>query len=800
MLKNYLKIAVRNLLRQKIYFFINASGLALGMACSFLIFLYVQDELSYDKFHQDPNRIFRLVELIAQNGKVMEESASAPFPIAPALKNDYPEIAIARLFRLHQQKPLISHGDKKFYEERFFFADSTVFEVLTFPLLKGNPREVLREPFSVVLTENTARKYFGDEEPLGKSLVLENKFQFEVTGVLKNIPVNSHIQFDFLASFAGEEYVLPGYGYGENWLKNWYWNPCFTYLRLPPNLAEEEFERLLPAFTDKYYPDSFKGMISHYLQPVVDIHLQSHIDNELQPNSNGLYVYVFSVVAIFILLIACINYMNLATARSASRAREIGIRKVAGSHRRQLVMQFLGESILISVFALLIAVGLMELFLPAFNMLSGKAITLASHADGLTVLSWLGVALLVGIVAGSYPAFYLSRFRPTQMLKGQFKSSTAGIFLRRTLVVLQFAISTILIAGTAVVNDQLNYIRKKDLGFNKDQVVVLPMRGTDLRQRYEAFKNELLHGPNVVNVTATSDLFGKSGGTLVKPFRAEGLPEKEFLNWPGFAVDYNFLQAMDMKIAAGRSFSKEFSTDATEAYILNEAAAKMLEWKNPLGKQFSGRQQKGVVIGVVKDFNLFSLHRAIEPAALFIRPDWYDYVLVRITPDNVQASLDFLQAQWQEFSPERPFEYSFLDENFEILYNSEKSLGRLFSYFTGLAIFIACLGLLGLASFSAEQRTKEIGIRKVLGASVTSVLALLSKDFVKLVLVANLIAWPLAWYAMNRWLQNFAYRVDMSWWIFVLADGLALLIALMTVSTQAIRAALANPVQSLRYE
>lgn len=800
MIKYYIKIALRNLTRRRIYSLINTSGLALGMACSFLILLYVQDELSFDEFHKNPDQVYRLVELVEQDGKVMEESASSPYPVAPAIKTDYPDIAITRIFRLQTQKPLITWGDKKFYEERFFFADSTALGVLTFPLLIGNPKEVLKEPYSVVLTENTARKYFGDEDPIGKSLVFEDRFQFKVTGVLQNIPTNSHLQLDFLASFAHEEYVLPGYGYSQNWLRNWYWNPCYTYLRLPPGLDAEELGAQFPDFVDKYYPGSIKGMISHYLQPVVDIHLDSHIDNELQANSSGLYVYVFSVVAIFILLIACINYMNLSTARSTNRAREIGIRKVVGSYRPQLIFQFLGESVLISLLSLLIAVGLMELLLPAFNTLSGKAIPSVFDTDPGTLLGWVGISLAVGILAGGYPAFYLSRFRPTEVLKGLFKSSSSGIFLRRSLVVLQFVISTILIAGTLIVNDQLTFIRNKDLGFNKDQVVVLPMRGTDLRRQYESLKRELLTGPDVVNVTATSDLFGRSGGTLVKPFYAEGLAENERLHWPGFAVDHDFLDAMDMEIVTGRGFSRDFATDDSAAFVLNEAGVRALGWDDPIGRQFTQGRQRGVVIGVAKDFNLFSLHRNISPAAMFIQPNWFDYVLVRIRPGQVGVSLDFLETKWAEFSPQRPFEYTFLDENFEVLYNAEKNLSTLFSYFTILAIFIACLGLLGLTSFSTELRTKEIGIRKVLGATVTKLLALLSKDFVKLVLVANLIAWPMAWYAMSRWLQNFAYRIDIDWWVFVQAGGLALIVALLTVSAQAIRAAMANPVDSLRYE
>jgi putative ABC transport system permease protein len=794
MLKNYLKIAARNLLKFKAHSFINIAGLAIGMACFILIFIYVKDELGYDRYHQKAAQIYRLVGDLNRNDHLPSSAATAP-PMVPAMREEFPQIInAARIAPASMQRDqvLVSYQHRRFYEKRIGYADASAFDIFTFPLVKGDSKTALAEPYTMVISETMAAKYFGNEDPLGKTLTIENEAEHEITGVMKDLPQNSHFRFDFIASFAS---LKDGYG---GMYDCWWCRMAYTYLLLPKDLSPDALEEQLPAFLKKHIGSRAESMQLR-LQPLVDIHLRSNLSDEIEPAGNLAYLYMLATVGLFILLLACANYTNLATARCAQRAKEVGVRKVVGANRQQLVGQFLGESIMLAALALPLAMVLVEWFLPAFNELTGKTLRFAYLNNWRALLGLIVVALLAGLVSGGYPAFFLSQFQAAKVLKGRGEAGTRGSVLRSALVVVQFTFSIALVVATIVVFNQLEYLRSKRLGFDKEQVVVIPIRDFESSRNYESLKSALLQNPAIASVSAASQI------------PPEGLPDLEV--WPGdeketgkrrmkiVVVDYGFFETLGIAIVEGRTFSQSFGTDAGAGFILNESAMEEFGWKSAVGRKFGAAwsNKAGAVIGVVEDFHFESLHQRIEPMVFFME-DWRQYIVVRLRAADYGATLAFLREQWQKIAPHRPFEYSFLDEEFDRLYKSEEKIGRLFGYFTGLAIFIAGLGLFGLAAFAAEQRTKEIGIRKVLGASVANVVTLLSKDFVKLVLLANVIAWPAAYFAMNKWLQNFAYRIEIGWWVFALAGGLALLIALATVSTQAIKAALANPVEALRYE
>ncbi len=798
MLKYYLKIAVRNLLRHKGYTLINVSGLAVGMACCLLILLFVQDELSYDRYHEHANRIYRLrVERFAGGGEA-ELTACAAATMAPAIIKDYAQVESA--VRISQRTYLVERGDQRFYEEKFFWADSTLFEIFFFKLVKGNPKTALAAPHSVVLTEELAKKYFGDEDPMGQLLIID-KQEVKVTGIVKHPPAQAHFTFDLLGSFSTLEVLTKIPSAQWSW-----WNLRYhTYLLLAPNARAADLQAQLRELPSRYVGDEEQQ--SRYrqflcLQPLTDIHLHSHYRGEIEPNSDVAYVYVFSAVALFNLIIACINFMNLATARSAQRAKEVGMRKTAGAVKSQLVGQFLGESILLAIIAFMAALLLIEFFMPAFNQLAGKSLSPRYFEQISFFAGAFLFAVIVGVVAGIYPAFALSAFQPVEVLKGKASSGAKGAFLRKGLVVFQFALSVALIVGSMVAFHQMRFMQSKNLGFQKEQMVVLNMRNNEeVKLRYEFFKAELEQIPAVRSAVFSSSVPGR-GNNMNVISRKEGMNE-EGQTMSILAVDYDFVQTYGLELVSGRSFSKNFATD-TAAFVINEATVKALGWRtaeeavgNKLTRQFSDTRQ---IIGVVKDFHFSSIQNAIEPLVLQIDPSWFNYVSLHIDAKDVQETLSQLRENYQTLAPGRPFEYFFLDDDFDRQYRLEERVSQILNVFTAITIFVACLGLFGLASFMAEQRTKEIGIRKVLGATVSNVTMLLSKDFVKLVLAANLIAWPVAYFAMNKWLQVFAYRIDLGWWIFVLAGSVALLIALLTVSTQAIKAALANPVKALRYE
>ena len=804
MLKNYLKIALRNILKHKGYSFINIVGLAVGMASCILILLYVHDELSYDRYHAQADRIYRVTrEWFNSDGSSSLHLGHVAPPIGPLLQADFPDIE--QMVRIRAGgDPLLRYQDKVFQEDRFYFADPGIFQLFTLPLRAGDPQTALADPNSVVLTPAMAHKYFGDEEPLGRVLNIDNQADLKVTGVMQEIPSTSHFHFDFLGSMK-----LPELVFGEEEFKNWGSNNYATYLLFAKDYPVDQFQKAIPAFIGRHHPDGEKAIpqTTLHVQRLTDIHLHSQLDSEIEANGDILYVTIFSAIAFFLLLIACVNFMNLATARSAGRAQEVGLRKVVGAERQQLIRQFLGEAIVIAFIALFFAVVLVEMALPRFNAFTGKALALDSQGVLFVLGSLIGVALFVGVVAGSYPAFFLSHFQPLAVLKGK-QSGVARSRFRSALVIFQFGIAIVLIVGMGIVYDQLEYCRTKNLGLNKEHIVVLPVEpGDATARRYPDLKKQLLQHPHIASVTASKRvpsgrLLDSSQGRIAEGDSYQPLD----FRIANVRVDHSFIDTYGVQMAAGRNFSVDFPTDSAEAFILNETAVKKIGWPSPdaaIGKAFQYGNRQGRIVGVIKDFNYESLHQPITPIVLYITPQSFNSISVKIRPqrpEEVSTTLAFLKQKWLEFRPEFPFQYSFIDERYEELYENEHRLGQIFGTFAALAVFIACLGLFGLASYLAEQRTKEIGVRKVLGASVSSIVVLLSRDFTRLVVVAMLAAWPLAYYAMSEWLQSFAYRVDVNWMRFALAGALALLIALLTVSTQAIRAALANPVESLRYE
>ncbi|MFQ5771096.1 MAG: ABC transporter permease, partial [bacterium] len=780
MFRNYLKIACRNLLKYKAYSFINILGLAIGMACGILILFFVQDELSYDRYHEKADRIFRVSrEWFNSDGSSSLHLGHVAPPIAPLLKTDFSEI-IQAVRITSGGNPLLNYQDKFFQESQFYFADPEIFEVFTLPFSKGDPKTALTSPNNVVLTESMAQKYFGSEDPLGKVINFEIqgevKVDLKVTGVMKDVPRNSHFHFDFLGSMIALEQA-----FGDAEFQNWGSNNYSTYLLLPEGYDYRHLEAQLPAFIDKHYgayiqrnrgeppPQAPSLRNKLHLWKLTDIHLHSHLDSEIEANGNIVYVYIFSSVAFFILLIACINFMNLATARSANRAKEVGLRKVVGADRKRLILQFLGESLFLSFVALSLAILLVEFTLPEFSDFVGRELTLDIAGNLWIFFGLISIAIMVGLISGSYPAFVLSGLQPVKVLKAlQITSSTRSKF-RTVLVVFQFAISIILIISMGVVYNQLDYCRNKNLGLDKEHVVVLPA-SSQMIQKYALFKGQLLQHPNIVSVAGSKRvpsgrLLDSSGARILDDEKSEPIN----FRIANVRVDHDFIETYGIQLAAGRNFSVAFPTDSMEAFILNETAVKKIGWASAadaLDRPFQYDRRKGKIIGVVKDFHYESLHQPITPIVMIISPRSFNQIAVEIRSersDDIAATLDFLKQKWQEYRPNFPFTYSFLEDRYAQLYQSEHKLGQIFGAFSGLAVFIACLGLFGLAAFTAEQRTKEIGIRKVLGASVANVVFLLSKEFTILVLFAALVSWPIAYFAMNRWLQDFAYRININY-------------------------------------
>lgn len=803
MIKNYFKIAWRNLWRNKVFSFINIFVLSIGIASCLLIMLFVQDELSYDRYNEKADRIVRVVFRASMNGQKIKEANVMP-PVGQTFQDDFPEVK--QFTRVRTDGPLVTYGDKTFKENNFAYADPNFFQVFTIPLSKGDAKTALAQPNTLVISETSAQKYFGKNNPVGQLLSI-NGNPLKITGVMKDIPANSHFHFAMLASMAG----VP-----DSREPSWMTSGFYTYLVLPKDYNYKKLEAKLPLEVTKYMGPQIQqafGMsmadfqkkgndVGLFLQPLTGIHLHSDLTAEIEPGSDIRYVYIFSAIALFMLIIACINFMNLSTAGASKRSREVGIRKVLGSLKNQLVLQFLIESILLTFLALLISVFLVYLALPLFNELSGKDLNLHFQNTIFLFFGLCGFGLIVGALAGSYPAFFLSSFKPVKVLKGKLTTGKKSIGLRSGLVVFQFCISVILIIGTTVVYQQLKYIQNSKLGFDKDQVLVLHQTGW-LGKNQEVFQQKLLQDPRVENVSISGYVpIGPTNGNNNMVYTEDNPQLVQTLK---YHVDERYIPTLDMKMAAGRNFSKDFSTDST-ATIINETAARTFGWgENALGKTLTGfKNNEGEkityrIIGIVKDFHLKSLHERIAPL-MMVLGDNSGSIIIKTKTKDAAGLLASIKKDWDQYSNAALFSYSFMNDDFEAAYRAEGKLSLILGIFAGLTIFIACLGLFGLVRFTAEQRTKEIGIRKTLGATVPNVVGLLSKDFLKLVLIANIISWPLAWWAMNKWLQDFAYRINISWWIFLFAGLAALLIALITVSFQAIKAAMANPVESLRSE
>jgi putative ABC transport system permease protein len=793
MLRANIKIAIRNLLRQKGYSFINVFGLSFGLTCCLLITLYIRHEFSYDAFHKQGDRIYRLVEDVTVSDNTTLR-ASATGAAGPALLRDFPEIK--QMVRFAGATMLVSHGDKRFQEEKIFFSDATVFDVFTFSLLKGDPLTALSAPSSIVLSEETAARYFGEADPMGQTLIIDNEIPFTVTGVVQNIPENTHLQFDILLSMSTRH---------QDWLDSWSWF-AYTYVLLSPHTDANGLVKKFPEFIVRHTGDNMwqKGH-SHALslQPLSDIHLHSKRSGESNTPGSVSNLYLFSFIAVFILVIACINFVNLATAQAGRRSREIGVRKAVGGTRLQLVVQFLSEAILLSLGAAFLAIGLCDLLLPVFRQLSGISVSFETIATPLSVSVYVGISVLIGCLAGSYPAMLLSGFRTVSVLKGSYKGPSQNGSLRKGLIALQFAISMTLIAATITVFTQLRYMQNHDLGYRHNQVLALYFGDdADVQKKIELVKQELLRSPYINSLAASSHVPGKGAGRVGVEMKSEnGTTQTTDIRL--LAADYTFLSFYQIPLSAGRGFSPQYTNDAIRSFMINEAAATQfgfINYNDILGKQLSLNGQQGIIIGVVKDFHYESLHKRIEPLLIRMRPQSLSYLSIDIRTEAIIPTLQDLEKRWSALAPHRPFDFFFLDENFNHLYRADTQFGKMFGVFSFIAIILACLGLFGLTSFTVQQRTKEIGIRKILGASVTGVVRLLSGDFIRPVLFAVVIATPLAWYTLHRWLEDFAYRINMGVWIFLVASVLVLLIAILTVSVQSIRAALANPVDSLRNE
>jgi len=788
MIQNYALTAIRNVRKHKTYSLINVAGLAIGIAVSLFIFLWIRDEMSFDRFHANFPNIYRLTEDQKGADGTIFPVAVTPELLGAGLKADFPEVLEFARFR-PMGRNLVAYGEKRFYENGLAFADPSFLRMFSFPLVKGDPKTALAGLESVVITESTARKYFGNEDPVGRTLRLADALDFMVTGVARDVPQNSHLRFGILGNF---DFVMKRLGYGGGW-----WNNNFyTYVRLAPTADLAKLSPAVYKYLTKINPTT---RISIRLQPLRDIHLRSAFAIDLYGATQvtAQYVQIFAGIALAVLLIACINYMNLATARAGLRSREVGVRKVIGASRPEIMRQFFAESLLFAAVSSLIAAGLVRLLLPWFNALTGKAVAPRELADPMVVLVLAGTALAAGLLSGVYPALFLSAFRPASIFRGGALTGTKSALFRKSLVVLQFGLSTVFIAGTLVVASQIRFMRTKNLGYDRESIVHFRLRG-DLAKNYQAFKDELSRTAGILGVTSSSDIPTYTVHST-SDFGWEGQAAGDYLLIHQFSVDYDYFETLGMAMAKGRSFSREFPSDK-DGFIINEAAARRMGLVEPLGKWARLYDRKGPIVGVVRDFNFKSLHTAVEPLVLRIEPGRNSYVMVKMRFDNMAAGLETLRRVHAKYNPRHPLDYEFLDDSLGELYRSDQRFGAIAGIFTGLAILISALGLFGLASFLIERRTKEIGIRKILGADTGRIVSLLSRDFLRWVAVANVIAVPVAAYAMSRWLQSFAYRTSLSVWVFVAAAGLAIGIAILTISLHCVRAAAANPAESLRFE
>jgi putative ABC transport system permease protein len=793
MFKNYLKIAWRNFTRNKFYSVINVLGLSIGLFSLILIMLFVTDELSYDNFHEKSDQIY-FVGRESQFGKNVSKNLSTPYPVGPSMNEEIPEVE-HYLVTMWPGSGKVSRPDEDpVTEDNIMMSTEDFFEVFSFPLVAGNPETVLDDPSSVVLTQEMADKYFPDENPIGKTIRIQryDDKEYTITGIAKNMENNSYVSFDFITSILGTSSV-------ESNRDSWGASMFHTYVQLQDKANWKDVEGKVASIVEKNIDTEKKTRF--FPVAMSDLYLSELVTADGFKGSMK-YIYIFSAIGIFILLLACINYMNLATARAARRSIEVGIRKAVGAQKKQLLMQFMTEAVILTIAAFFVALFLSELFLPFFNDFLDKNLSMNLLTNYPYILSLFGISVVIGIISGVYPAFFLSRFRPAGVLKGTPNSSLTGSKLRKTLVVTQFAVTTVLIICTLVAFNQLGYVLQKDLGFEKDQVMYI--QAYQLQDDLEPFKRATLQQSGVINASAASGIPSQFQMRVSQPFDPKN-PENEF-SVHLLRADTDYKDVLGLELVAGRYFDENRSTDRDTARVINEAMVQELEWGAPeeaIGRKLNDGSE---VIGVVKDFHFESLHNKITPVYIKMKPSdagWYNtynLLAVRFNPEQTSSVIDHLQAEWDKQVPGEAMTYHFLDDKFAQLYDTDRKLSQAFSVFAGIAIFIACIGLLGLAAFSAQRRTKEIGIRKVLGATITNIVGLLSKDFLKLVALGFVIAVPIAWYAMNQWLADFAYKIEIGPAIFFLAGGLALLISLATVSWQSIRAALANPVDSLRSE
>jgi len=775
MLINYLKITIRNIRRHKAYSFINIAGLAIGIVSCMLIMLWVQDELSYDRFHEHADSLYVAT---FSNGSTVTPTALSGF-----LKAEYPEVLHTSRFT-YMGSNLLKYEDTEIYEAGGVMVDPDFVKMFTIPLLGGYQETSLNDPQSILISEKLAHKYFGNKDPIGQTMTFATSIDLKVTGVFEDYPANSHIRFEFILPLALSKMW--------NWnLNTWEYNNIRTYVQLHEGTPVKSVDSKISDVVERHRPQDQRPLS---LQPVTRLHL-----NPYHGRGTLTYIFLFSAMAFFILIIACINFINLTTAKSSNRAKEVGIRKTVGAFRAHLIRQFFGESLFLTLIASAIGVGLSILVLPGFNNLSGKTFTWEVLLQQGVLLGIFSILILTVLIAGSYPALFLSRFQPARVLTGKLKAGMKGGTLRKILVVVQFSLSVFLVLGTVTIYRQVHFLQERDVGYDREHVVIFGISGQIIQNR-DTIKTMLLSNPGIQHVTLVD----------IAPYRWQSNAGVGDVHWEGktnqqvkmvmTSVDYDFLDTFGLEMAEGRFFSKEYSTDATESFVVNQAAVKAMEMDDPIGKELRVWDYKRKIIGVVKDYHFESLHKPIIPMAMRIDPRWYQQACVRISPHRVRDTLAFLEKKWKEGHPRYPFEYQFLDDMIHSLYRSEQSIGTVVTVFTVLALFISCLGIFGLSSYTAEQRTKEIGIRRVLGASVSNVVKHISKEFVFLVIIANVIAWPLAYFLINLWLQKFAYRIAIGWLTFILVGMVVLVLSLFTISWQIIRAATANPVDSLRYE
>lgn len=795
MIRNYLKIALRSYKKNKIYSAINLIGLSIGLACCLLILRYIFVEISYDRFHENASRIARVCMNFNMGGREIKAPHSSP-PMGPTLLKDFPEVVdFVRLYPFPSVS--VQYEDKQFTDDRILISDPSIFNIFSFPVIKGDPETILSAPFKLVVTRETASKYFGDDDPVGKVIMVGGDLPMTVTGVVDNVPSNSHFNFDMLCSIETARVL-----FGDR-LESWLSFGMYTYILLQAGASNSVLEEKLPAFTDQHLGDVLKTVNAKgafFLQPLTQIHLRSQMNGELSANGDIQSIYIYSAIAFFVLIIAAINYMNLSTARAVNRAREVGLRKVLGAQRRRLIYQFLCESLLFCIVAFLLCLVLAAWMEPFFRSINGWG------TERPELITWMipifmGLILIVGIGAGVYPAFFLSRYRPIHVLKDSPAKGVEGYRFRTVLVIIQFVVSIVLMIGTGSIVRQLQYMRNADLGFQKDQIFVINTT-PDSQRRIDVLRQEWLQSTEVVNVTTVSKVPGWQH--YYQPILPEGSNSGQSVSMKDLNVDYDFVSTLGLEIVRGRNFSKEMATDLNDAVLINEAAVLTLGWENPIGKKLiiprENSMQEKTIIGVISDYHMESLHSPIDPLYILCKPNATGSILIRMKQGDTDNSLDFIRDTWKMIVPDESFNGYSLNASLVRLYRSEERLENIFTLFAALAVLIACMGLFGMASFTVQQRVKEIGVRKVLGASVADVVKMLVHAFLKWVLIANLIAWPLAYYVINKWLESYPYREDINFWIFLGSGILAVFIASITVGQQALRTALANPVDALRYE